>query len=185
MVHYTAANFGINWVWLNRQPVMQRNRIHPPCTDCRIALRCGSMDVPAGESFCQTPRQGAWGQNGEAGRNPIGTILHRFAGASKGIELPVPGGRTPEPIGPDPLEEVFRGIIEVLPQGWQHPHDCQARIIFENLVVQSPDFQTTPWVQKASIAVQGEAVGAVEVSYRQEMPSSDRRPVPEGRTQAD
>ena len=75
-----------------------------------------------------------------------------------------------------PLEEIFRDIIEVLPPGWQFPRDCQAQIIFENQAIQPLDFQTTPWVQKASIVVQGEAVGAVEVSYRQEMPSSDEGP---------
>ena len=74
------------------------------------------------------------------------------------------------------LEEVFRGIIEVLPPGWQYPHDCQARILFENLTIQPQDFQATPWVQKAGIVVQGETVGSVEVSYRQEMPRSDEGP---------
>jgi len=75
-----------------------------------------------------------------------------------------------------PLEDLFRGIVEVLPPGWQYPHDCQARIIFEKLIVQPPDFQVTPWVQKASIVVQGETVGSVEVSYRHEMPRSDEGP---------
>ena len=74
------------------------------------------------------------------------------------------------------LEEIFRGIIEILPPGWQYPTDCQARIIFENQTIQPPDFQTTPWVQKASIVVQGETVGTVEISYRQEMPKSDEGP---------
>ena len=74
------------------------------------------------------------------------------------------------------LEEVFRGIIDVLPPGWQHPQVCQARIIYEDLVVQPPDFQATPWVQKADIVVQGETVGAVEVFYREPMPRSDEGP---------
>src|ERR1044071_8042070 len=72
-----------------------------------------------------------------------------------------------------PLEEIFRGIIEVLPPGWQYPHDCQARILFESLAIQPPDFQETRWLQKADIVVQGETVGAVEVSYRRELPRSD------------
>jgi hypothetical protein len=75
-----------------------------------------------------------------------------------------------------PLEEIFRGIIDVLPPGWQYPHECQAQIIFENLVIQPPDFIATPWLQKASIVVYGETVGAVEVSYRQEMPKADEGP---------
>ena len=75
-----------------------------------------------------------------------------------------------------PLEEIFRDIIEVLPPGWQYPHDCQARILFENLTIQPPDFQETRWVQKADIVVQGETLGAVEVSYRRELPRSDEGP---------
>ena len=75
-----------------------------------------------------------------------------------------------------PLDEIFRGIIEVLPPGWQYPTDCQARITFENQTTQRPDFHATPWVQKANIVVQGEAVGTVEISYRREMPKSDEGP---------
>ena len=75
-----------------------------------------------------------------------------------------------------PLEEIFRGIIEVLPPGWQYPHDCEARIVFENLTIQPPNFQVTPWVQKANIVAQGETVGTVEVFYRREMPRSDEGP---------
>jgi hypothetical protein len=75
-----------------------------------------------------------------------------------------------------PLEDVFREIIEVLPPGWQYPSDCQARIIFENRVFQPPDFRATPWGQKAQIILQGELAGTVEVSYRIEMPKSDEGP---------
>ncbi len=74
------------------------------------------------------------------------------------------------------LEEIFRGMIDVLPPGWQYPHDCQARIIFEDQVIQPPDFVPTPWVQSANIVVQGETVGSVEVSYRAQMPKSDEGP---------
>ena len=75
-----------------------------------------------------------------------------------------------------PIDEIFRDIIEVLPPGWQYPHECQARILFENLIVQAPDFKSTPWVQKANIVVQSEKVGTVEVSYRRELPKSDEGP---------
>ncbi len=74
------------------------------------------------------------------------------------------------------LEEIFRGMIDVLPPGWQYPHDCQARIIFEDQVIQPPDFLPTPLVQSANIVVQGEIVGSVEVSYRAQMPKSDEGP---------
>lgn len=75
-----------------------------------------------------------------------------------------------------PLEEIFRKIIQILPPGWQYSHDCQARILFESLVIEPEDHRSTPWVQRANIIVQGETLGTVEVSYRQEMPRSDEGP---------
>ncbi len=72
-----------------------------------------------------------------------------------------------------PLEAVLRGIVEILPPGWQYPHECQARIVLENRAVESANFQATEWVQSAAVVVQGEVIGSVEVSYRQQMPRSD------------
>src|ERR1035441_6472839 len=74
------------------------------------------------------------------------------------------------------LDEIFRGIVQVLPPGWQHPHDCQARIIFEGQEIQPADFVSTPWVQSANIVVQGQNIGSVEVSHRTQMPRSDAGP---------
>ena len=74
------------------------------------------------------------------------------------------------------LEEIFRAMIGVLPPGWQYPHDCQARIIFEDQAIQPPDFVPTPFAQRANVIVQGEIVGSVEVSYRVPMPKSDEGP---------
>ena len=72
-----------------------------------------------------------------------------------------------------PLEDILRGIVEILPPGWQYPHDCQARIVLEDRATESANFQPTEWVQSAAIVVQGEKLGSVEVSYRQPMPRSD------------
>ena len=105
----------------------------------------------------------------------FGTMLHALQERAKELNCLYQVGELLSRMD-RPLEDVLHGIIEVLPSGWQYPHDCQARIVFENLLVQPPDFKTTPWVQKASIVVQGEPVGAVEVSYRQEMPRSDEGP---------
>ena len=75
-----------------------------------------------------------------------------------------------------PLEQILRGIVEILPHGWQYPHDCQARIVFEGKVIESSNFRSTEWVQGADIVVQGETLGKVEVSYREQMPRSDEGP---------
>jgi hypothetical protein len=74
------------------------------------------------------------------------------------------------------LEDVLRSIVEILPPGWQYPNDCQARIVFEDKTIESPNFQPTEWIQSATIVVQGESVGSIEVSYRQQMPRSDEGP---------
>src|SRR5579884_1428324 len=74
------------------------------------------------------------------------------------------------------IEEIFRDIVEVLPPGWQYPHDCQARIAFEGKSIESSNFRPTEWVQSADIVVQGEVLGSAEVSYREQMPRSDEGP---------
>ena len=75
-----------------------------------------------------------------------------------------------------PLEQILQGIVEILPPGWQYPHNCQARIVFEAQIIESSNFRLTEWVQSANIVVQGEALGTVEVSYREQMPRSDEGP---------
>jgi pyruvate, water dikinase len=74
------------------------------------------------------------------------------------------------------LDEIFRGVIEVLPPGWQFPAECRARITADGVVYEPPGLTGTPWVQVAPIRVQGEAVGSVEVFYLREMPAADEGP---------
>ena len=107
--------------------------------------------------------------------NQLGTMLHALQERAKELNCLYQVGELLSQSA-RPLEEIFRDIIEVLPPGWQYPNDCQARILFENLTIQPPNFQMTPWVQKANIVAQGETVGTVEVSYRREMPRSDEGP---------
>lgn len=76
----------------------------------------------------------------------------------------------------EPLDAIFREIIEVLPSGWQFPQICQARIVFEDRAYQADDYVDTLWVQSAYVVVQGQPVGTVEVSYRHQMPRADEGP---------
>ncbi len=73
-------------------------------------------------------------------------------------------------------EEVYRGVVEVIPAGYQYPGLCRARLVVEDAVYEPRDFQETPWVQRADIAVQSQVVGRVEVYYAQAMPRSDEGP---------
>src|SRR5512135_1615107 len=74
------------------------------------------------------------------------------------------------------VDEVCRGLTEVLPAGWQYPSVCWAKISLENSVYQPPRVTETPWVQRAAVIVQGEKVGAIEVFYTRQMPRADEGP---------
>ena len=75
-----------------------------------------------------------------------------------------------------PLAEVLEGIVALLPPAWQYPEECQAQIVYEDLLARTPGFEPTAWVQAAGIAVEGKTLGRIEVSYRHEMPAADEGP---------
>lgn len=74
------------------------------------------------------------------------------------------------------IDEVCRGIAEVLPQGWQYPSVAWAKVTLDNVVYQPPRMQETPWVLRSEVRVQGEKVGALEVFYTRAMPPADEGP---------
>ncbi len=74
------------------------------------------------------------------------------------------------------LAEVFRGVIAVIPPGWQYSDVCAARITLEEVVYESDGFKETPWYQEANIRVYGEVIGTIEVVYTEKMPVADEGP---------
>jgi predicted nucleotidyltransferase len=74
------------------------------------------------------------------------------------------------------LEEMLRLVAQAVPPGWQYPSLCVPRIQLRDLDIHPEGFTETPWVQKASIEVQGERIGAVSVYYSQRMPDADEGP---------
>lgn len=86
---------------------------------------------------------------------------------------------TVEELASDPdktLDEVFRGVIRAIPQGWQYSDACQARIIYRGDVYQTPAFAVSAWAQRAVIRSQGEAVGTLEVYYTADLPQAAEGP---------
>jgi len=105
----------------------------------------------------------------------FGSMLHALQERAKELNCLYRVGELLSQVG-RPLDDILQGIAEVLPPGWQYPQDCQAKIVVEGRVVQTPDYIVTPWLQRANIVVQGEVLGTIEVSYRREMPRSDEGP---------
>jgi predicted nucleotidyltransferase len=62
---------------------------------------------------------------------------------------------------------VFLDILKVIPQGWQYPTICEARIRFEGKDYIQADFRESEWVQSADIIIDNNIVGKIEVFYTQ------------------
>jgi len=73
-------------------------------------------------------------------------------------------------------EETFKGIIQVIPPGWQYPDICHVEIQFVDKLYKSSGFVESPWVQSADILVQDSVVGKISVFYTDEMPLLDEGP---------
>ena len=67
------------------------------------------------------------------------------------------------------LEDVFQGLIELIPPSWQYPEITAARIHFEDCQLKTSNFQETVWMQSADIKVNGQKAGSIEVCYLKEM----------------
>ncbi|MGD8538279.1 MAG: PEP/pyruvate-binding domain-containing protein [Candidatus Aminicenantes bacterium] len=74
------------------------------------------------------------------------------------------------------IDDICKGIAAAIPPGWQYPDICVAEVLLEGKAFYSPNFERTPWVQKADIIVQDKKAGEISVYYTQEMPRADDGP---------
>ncbi|MBW8041648.1 MAG: hypothetical protein FVQ85_16855 [Planctomycetes bacterium] len=74
------------------------------------------------------------------------------------------------------LEEIFQGLLELIPPGWHYPEITCARVIFEGREFKTANFKKTIWEQSADIKVSGRKVGAIEIYYLKECPILDEGP---------
>jgi pyruvate,water dikinase len=74
------------------------------------------------------------------------------------------------------LDAVFEGVVQCVPQAWQYPEICKAKIIFDSHTWLSPGFVETPWFQNAHIIVQNKVQGTLSVYYLRETPPADDGP---------
>jgi hemerythrin-like metal-binding protein/PAS domain S-box-containing protein len=74
------------------------------------------------------------------------------------------------------LEGIFQAAVTLIPAAWCYPESACARLVFEGEEYCSQNFLETKWCQVENIVVSGEALGAVEVCYREEQPTRDEGP---------
>lgn len=70
------------------------------------------------------------------------------------------------------LPEIFAGIVQVVPSGWQYPEVCEARMVVDNHNFQTRGYCKTQISEKSPIKVDDEVVGSIEVVYIREVPRS-------------
>ena len=74
------------------------------------------------------------------------------------------------------LEEIFQGLLELIPPGWHYPEITCARVVFEDREFKTANFKKTKWKQSADIKVSGRKAGAIEIYYLKECPILDEGP---------
>jgi hypothetical protein len=76
----------------------------------------------------------------------------------------------------NPVETSLREICSFLPEAWQYPGYCVARIIYGESVVTSKKFTVTPWVQKQFFETPDNRQGSIEIYYLKEFPQAYEGP---------
>ena len=80
-------------------------------------------------------------------------------------------------------ETVLRELVALLPAGWQFPEMTEARITVGDLIVTTPGFSVTPWIQRAEFPVRQGQSGVVEIVYVSPPPvAANEAFLPEERT---
>jgi PAS domain S-box-containing protein len=74
------------------------------------------------------------------------------------------------------LQEIFQGIVELLPPAFQYPEITAARLTLDNETFTAGTFQETAWNHTEDIIANGARVGTLEVCYLEERPDEDEGP---------
>jgi PAS domain S-box-containing protein len=72
--------------------------------------------------------------------------------------------------------ETLREIVHALPSAWQYPKTAAARIAFDNMAAETPNYEPSPWRQIAEFMTSDGRQGLVEVVYLQERPAEEDGP---------
>lgn len=65
------------------------------------------------------------------------------------------------------VDAIFKGLLDLIPVGWQYSSICEVKVSFENQVWQSEDFRETEWMQQADIVIDNNISGEIVISYLQ------------------
>jgi pyruvate,water dikinase len=74
------------------------------------------------------------------------------------------------------LDEIFQGIVQALPYGYQYPDKCVVKLTLNDKEYISENFKETEWFQSAEIMVKGNIAGSIRIYYTEQEPELDEGP---------
>jgi signal transduction histidine kinase len=74
------------------------------------------------------------------------------------------------------LEEVFQGVVEILPAAWQYPEIAVARLGFDGRSYTTADMDDCVHRQSVDLVIKDQRRGTIEVGYTHEMPELEEGP---------
>lgn len=74
------------------------------------------------------------------------------------------------------VDQIMRGIVEIIPQSWQFPEITAGRIVIEEKEYKTDNHRESEWVQEAPILIEQREIGFVEACYLEEKPDFDEGP---------
>ncbi len=74
------------------------------------------------------------------------------------------------------LEEIFQGVVDLIPPSWQYPEITCSRIILENKEYKTENFKETNWKQSSEIFGTSKRMGVLEICYLEEKPEINEGP---------
>jgi signal transduction histidine kinase/CheY-like chemotaxis protein len=72
--------------------------------------------------------------------------------------------------------EIFQGVADLVPSGWQYPEITCARITLNKKVFQTANYRETFWKIVSLVKLDQEVRGSLEVCYLQEKPGEEEGP---------
>ena len=75
----------------------------------------------------------------------------------------------------DDLNDLFATLVRSVPDAWQFPECCEARIAFGDVEAATPGWKDSPWKQSAPIGTT-DASGSIDVVYTEARPEVDEGP---------
>jgi len=76
------------------------------------------------------------------------------------------------------LEQVFAGLVRLLPSTCQPPDDFCARAIVHGQCFSTPNWQESPWIAEVPICSQKAPVGKLQLAYLGPHPKAENHPIP-------